>query len=183
MDNYKGKYTVGSKKNSLNLEALDDDKIAAGGYGALAQRGEMTNAERAALVAEFELGMEEKRRNMTKGQRLTHDKKLKVFKEELTKVTDASAIKIHGLNSELKLVRSKILAADDPKTPMKPEDLEAFKNREQELLEKVFSVITQTQDHLEQKSEYKQLTKPKNPGLRDAFDEYAWTGKGYVDFK
>ena len=57
------------------------------------------------------------------------------------KVTDASAIKIHGLNSELKLVRSKIAQADDPKTPMKPEDLEAFKNREQELLEKVFSVI------------------------------------------
>ena len=57
------------------------------------------------------------------------------------KVTDASAIKIHGLNSELKLVRTKILSADDPKTPMKPEDLEAFKKREQELLEKIFSVI------------------------------------------
>ena len=139
MDNYKGKFGAG--KNSLNLEAHDDESIAAGGYGALAQRGEMTNAERAALIAEFEMSMEEKRKSMSKGQRITHDKKQKIFKEELMKVTDASAIKIHGLNSELKLVRSKIAQADDPKTPMKPEDLEAFKNREQELLEKVFSVI------------------------------------------
>ena len=68
----------------------------------------MTNAERAALIAEFELGMEEKRKSLSKGQRLQHDKIQKVFKEELLKVTDASAIKIHGLNSELKLVRSKI---------------------------------------------------------------------------
>ena len=66
---------------------------------------------------------------------------------------------------------------------MKPEDLEAFKNREQELLEKIFAVINQTQKHLDQKPEYKQLTKPKNPGLRDCFDEYTWTGKGYVDMK
>lgn len=115
----------------------------------------MTNAERAALIAEFEHGMEEKRKSMSKGQRLQHDKIQKIFKEELLKVTDASAIKIHGLNSELKLVRAKILSADDPKTPMKPEDLEAFKNREQELLEKIFAVINQTQNHLDQKPEYK----------------------------
>lgn len=133
---------MNDKNKSLNLEAQDDDKIATGGYGALAQRGEMTNAERAALLAEFEHGMEEKRKSLSKGQRLQHDKIQKVFKEELLKVTDASAIKIHGLNSELKLVRAKILSADDPKTQMKPEDLEAFKNREQELLEKIFAVIT-----------------------------------------
>ena len=76
---------MNDKNKSLNLEAQDDDKIATGGYGALAQRGEMTNAERAALLAEFEHGMEEKRKSLSKGQRLQHDKIQKVFKEELLK--------------------------------------------------------------------------------------------------
>ena len=35
MDNYKGKF-MNDKNKSLNLEAQDDDKIATGGYGALA---------------------------------------------------------------------------------------------------------------------------------------------------
>ena len=56
---------MNDKNKSLNLEAQDDDKIATGGYGALAQRGEMTNAERAALLAEFEHGMEEKRKSLS----------------------------------------------------------------------------------------------------------------------
>ena len=36
MDNYKGKFMNDKKNKSLNLEAQDDDKIATGGYGALA---------------------------------------------------------------------------------------------------------------------------------------------------
>ena len=80
------------------------------GYGALAQRGEMTHQEKQQQIADFENGQEEKRRSLSKADRMKYEKMQSVLKDEMSRITDDSAITVHGLNSELKMIRKQLLA-------------------------------------------------------------------------
>ena len=104
----------------------------------------MTNAEKALQIKEWEDAQEEKRMNLSKGDRLHYDKMQAVLREQMGRITDDSAITIHGLNSELKMIRKQLQTFEESKTPPNPAEIEALKTREQEIYEIIHKIMKQT---------------------------------------
>ena len=142
----------------------------------------MTEQEKAHYIAEFEDAHRAKAGNMMKGERIRFEKVHQVLKDQMSRITDNSAVTIHGLKAEFDVVNSGLQAQYESKTP-NPAEIEKLKKREKKLLEQIYKVVKQTNEHMEATQDYKAIGKPKNSGLMHMFDEQAMVGKGYVDIK
>ena len=65
--------------------------------------------------------------SLSKGDKIKYQKFQEVLKEQMSHITDESAITIHGLNSELKLLRLQMKTHEEAKEPAPLVDLEALK--------------------------------------------------------
>ena len=99
MDNYRS-----LSDNANPLAGADESGFQATGYGALAASGQMSAAEKQLYIQAFNSSQAHKMHNMTKGDRLKYEKVQTVLKDQMSMITDTSAITIHGLNSELSMI-------------------------------------------------------------------------------
>ena len=68
----------------------------------------MTNAEKQKVLKAYEIALNDKLNSLSKSDRITLEKYNQVLADQMSRITDESAITIHGLNSELKQVRAEI---------------------------------------------------------------------------
>ena len=70
----------------------------------------MTEQEKAHYIAEFEDAHKAKADNMMKGERIRFEKVHQVLKDQMSRITDNSAVTIHGLKAEFDVVNSGLQA-------------------------------------------------------------------------
>ena len=74
------------------------------GYGSLVAGRVMTEQEKAQYIADFNAQHEAKATNMMKGERIRFEKVHQVLKDQMSRITDESAVTIHGLKAEFDVV-------------------------------------------------------------------------------
>ena len=70
----------------------------------------MTEQEKASYIAEFNIKHEAKATNMMKGERIRFEKVHQVLTDQMSRITDDSAVTIHGLKAEFDAVQGGLRA-------------------------------------------------------------------------